>query len=236
MRRLLLALPLLLGQVPAAQAQVSIGIGIAAPGVQIGIQLPIYPEFERIPGYPVYYAPRVAANFFFYDGLYWVFHIDTWYASSWYDGPWYRVDPYAVPLFVLRVPVRYYRLPPPYFRAWRPDAPPHWGERWGREWQERRRDWDRWDRRSAPPPAPLPGYQLKYPQSRYPQEQERQRQIHAEEYRYRPREPVSRQQYRLPADARARERGPDPRGGPPGRPGGDRKDDRKDDRERRGGG
>ena len=97
MRHLLLALTLLLTGVPAAQAQVSISIGI---------HLPVYPEFRRVPGYPVYYAPNAPGNYFFYDGLYWVFESDNWYASDWYNGPWQMIDPYSVPLFVLRVPVR----------------------------------------------------------------------------------------------------------------------------------
>ena len=59
-------------------------------GVNIGIHYSTYPDLVRIPGYPVYYAPRVNSNFFFYDGLYWVFQSDNWYASSWYNGPWDR--------------------------------------------------------------------------------------------------------------------------------------------------
>jgi len=200
MRYLLLALPLLLGQVPAAQGQVSVGIQI--PGVSIGINLPIYPELVRVPGYPVYYAPQAPANYFFFDGLYWVFQGDEWYSSGWYNGPWRRVAPDLVPVYVLRVPVQYYRRPPPYFRSWRPDAPPRWGDHWGKDWQQRRPDWDRWDRRSAPPPAPLPTYQLKYPQSRYPQDWERQQSIRSEHYRYQPREPVARQEYRMPEPSR----------------------------------
>ena len=200
MRRLLLALPLLLGPLPGAQAQVSVsmGIGIEMPGISIGINLPIYPDLQRVPGYPVYYAPQAPGNYFYYDGLYWVFQGDEWYASSWYNGPWRRVMPYYVPVYVLRVPVRYYRVPPPYFRAWRPDAPPRWDEHWGREWQQRRPDWDQWDRRAMPPPAPLPTYQRRYPQSRYPQEAARQQALHAENFNYQPREPVSRQVYQVP--------------------------------------
>jgi len=105
-----------------AVAQVSIGIGL--PGVSIGIHLPLFPELVQVPGYPVYYAPRLSSNYFFYDGLYWVYEEDNWYASSWYDGPWWLVAPEFVPLFVLRIPVRYYRRPPVYFRGWRSDAPP----------------------------------------------------------------------------------------------------------------
>ena len=105
---------LLYSGAPSA-AQVSVGIGF--PGVNIGINLPAYPRLVRVPGYPVYYAPQLDANFFFYDGMYWVFQNDDWYTSSWYNGPWGLVNREDVPLFVLRVPVRYYRQPPAYFRG-----------------------------------------------------------------------------------------------------------------------
>ena len=120
---------------------------------------------------------------------------DNWYASSWYNGPWDVVDPYDVPLYVLRVPVRYYRQPPAYFHGWRADAPPRWGDHWGRDWEQRRSGWDQWNRRSAPRPAPLPSYQRNYSGDRYPREQERQQTIRTERYRYQPREPVTQQHY-----------------------------------------
>ncbi|MBS1135041.1 MAG: hypothetical protein H6R02_2182, partial [Burkholderiaceae bacterium] len=66
----LLALGLVIGSVTPATAQVSIGIGL--PGVSIGINLPVYPQLVPVPGYPVYYAPQVNSNYFFYDGMYWV--------------------------------------------------------------------------------------------------------------------------------------------------------------------
>ena len=116
MRNAIVFVLMLLSSATSALAQVSIGIGL--PGVSIGINLPVYPELVRVPGYPVYYAPRLSANFFFYDGLYWVYRDDNWYASSWYNGPWGPVGRGAVPLFVLRVPVRYYRQPPSYFQGW----------------------------------------------------------------------------------------------------------------------
>ena len=156
---------LLLSAVPAA-AQVSVGIGF--PGVSIGINLPAYPQLVRVPGYPVYYAPRLNSNFFFYDGMYWVYQGDNWYASSWYNGPWGLVAPEVVPLYVLRVPVRYYRQPPVYFGGWRADAPPRWGDHWGREWEQHRSGWDRWNHSAVPAPAPLPSYQRQYAGNRYP--------------------------------------------------------------------
>src|SRR6266545_8253609 len=101
MRYLLVASSLLLGSVTSAQAQVSIGIGIGAPGMDIGINVPVYPELVQVPGYPVYYDPRASSNYFFYDGAYWVYQGDEWYASSWYDGPWQPVAREQVPVFVL---------------------------------------------------------------------------------------------------------------------------------------
>ena len=165
--------------------------------VSIGINLGGYPDLVAVPGYPVYYAPRLDSNFFFYDGLYWVYAQDNWYASSWYDGPWDMVAPESVPLFVLRVPVRYYRQPPGYFGGWSPEAPPRWGEHWGRNWEQRRSGWDRWDRTSAPAPAPLPTYQREYSGERYPRA-DQQLALRNENYHYQPREAAVRQQFQHP--------------------------------------
>ena len=82
MRHLIIALAILLCSALPARAQFSIEFG--APGVNIGINMPVYPTLVRIPGYPVYYDPHVNSNYFFYDGLYWVYSGDNWYASEWY--------------------------------------------------------------------------------------------------------------------------------------------------------
>lgn len=186
MRNLLVALALLLGSTTAVMAQFSVGVFV--PGVSIGINLPVYPELVRVPGYPVYYAPRANSNYFFYDGYYWVFTNNNWYVSEWYNGPWQWVGPEQVPLFVLRVPVGYYRLPPPYFRGWNIGEPPRWGEHWGRDWEVRHGGWQRWDRHSAPPPAPLPLYQQQFSGDHYPRRPDEQHAIHSDNYRYQPRE------------------------------------------------
>ncbi|WP_114971938.1 hypothetical protein [Rhodoferax ferrireducens] len=213
MRYGLIVFLMLLGSATSTLAQVSIGIGL--PSVSIGINLPVYPELVQVPDYPVYYAPRLNSNFFFYDGMYWVYQGDDWYASSWYNGPWELVAPQVVPVFVLRIPVRYYRVPPVYFRGWQADAPPRWGEHWGPSWERGRSGWDRWNRRSAPAPAPLPDYQRHYPGDRYPRI-EQQRELHGENYRYQPRDAVVRQRFqeqqaapRAPAPSQ-RERQPAP--------------------------
>jgi hypothetical protein len=192
MRRGPIVLSLLLCAVTPAFAQLSINFG--SPGVSLGINLGGYPTLQRIPGYPVYYAPGLNSNYFFYDGLYWVYEADSWYESSWYNGPWRAVDPFDVPVYLLRVPVRYYRHAPAYFHGWRADQAPRWGEHWGRSWEQRRSGWDHWDRRSAPAPAPLPTYQRQYRGDRYPQATQ-QADLQNRNYRYQPHEEVARQHY-----------------------------------------
>jgi len=194
---LLVALSIMLGSAGAANAQVSVDFGF--PGLNIGINMPAYPQLVLVPGSPVYYAPRASFNFFFFDGLYWVYRDDNWYSSNWYNGPWRSVGPEYVPLFILRVPVRYYRQPPDYFRGWRADAPPRWGQHWGRDWESRRSGWNEWDRRSVPAPAPLPTYQRQYRGETYPRAVEQQRSIRDDHYRYQPRDAVVREQYHGPA-------------------------------------
>jgi len=210
MRYVILALAILLG--PAvwsqAQAQTQLSMSIGNRGVSLGFVMSTYPTLVRVPGYPVYYDPRVDSNYFFYDGLYWVYQDDDWYSSTWYNGPWDMVPPAYVPLFILRIPVRYYRRPPVYFRGWRADAAPRWGEHWGRDWERQRSGWDRWNRRSVPRAAPLPTYQRHYTGSRYPRQLGQQRSIESRSYRYQPREAVSRQildQRRQGAESRDRQ-------------------------------
>ncbi len=193
MRSRLVVLSILLCSITSAAAQVSVSIGL--PGLSIGINQPVYPELVPVPGYPVYYAPQVNSNYFFYDGMFWVYQRDNWYASSWYDGPWELVAPEAVPLFVLRIPVRYYRQPPVYFQGWSSDAPPRWDEHWGNAWAERRRGWDTWDHSAVPPPAPLPVYQRQYSGNRYPPTAQQQV-LQSQNYRYQPQDAVAQQYYR----------------------------------------
>ena len=188
-RNLVAALALSLGAaVPAAFAEVNVS-------VNIGVNVPTYPQLVPVPGYPVYYAPRLGANYFFYDGLYWVYANDNWYESAWYDGPWTPVGPQYVPVYILRVPVRYYRQPPPYFRAWTPSAPPRWGQHWGPGWEQQHRGWDHWKRADAPRPAPLPTYQRQYAGDRYPRVTLQQDALHNDHYRYQPKDAFVRQHY-----------------------------------------
>lgn len=187
MRNGLIVLWILLCSIASAGAQVSVGIGF--PGVNIGINLPAYPQMVAVPGYPVYYAPQMNSNYFFYDGYYWVYQRDNWYASTWYNGPWGLVSPDAVPLFVLRIPVRYYRSPPSYFHGWRSDMPPRWGDHWGNTWAGSHSGWDTWNHGSVPVAAPLPVYQRQYSGNRYPQ-QAQQQALQTQNYHYQPQNAV----------------------------------------------
>jgi hypothetical protein len=191
MRNKLILLWMLACSSAPAMAQVSVNYGF--PSVQIGIHLNLFPELVPVPGYPVYYAPRLDANYFFYDGMYWVYQHDDWYISSWYNGPWSQVNREVVPVFILRIPVRYYRQAPNYFRRWQPNSAPRWGEHWGNEWQQRRHGWDKWDRHTRTVRPPLPVYQRNYSGNRYPQLQQQQT-LQNKNYRYQPRDPLVRQQ------------------------------------------
>jgi hypothetical protein len=160
----------------------------------IDVDLPAYPEMQPVPDSPVYYAPNVDSNYFFYDGSYWDYYNDSWYSSPWYNGPWEYVDPIYVPTYVLWVPIRYYRRPPAYFRGWHTGRPPRWGEHWGRDWQDRHNSIYGGRRGSPPAPAPLPQYQRQFTRDNYPRGPQ-QYALHGQNYNYQPRENVVRQQY-----------------------------------------
>ena len=170
--------------------------------MSIGINLPVYPQLVRVPGYPVYYAPSLNSNFFFYDGMYWVYQGDNWYASSWYNGPWGLVAPAVVPLYILRVPVRYYRQPPVYFGGWRADAPPRWGDHGAVNGSSVAADGTGGTAVPYPAPAPLPSYQRQYAGDRYPPA-EQQNVLRSQNYRYQPRDVVVREHYQQQGAQRA---------------------------------
>ena len=188
MRRILIAGSLLCCPILSAYADVGIDIGL--PSVNIGINVPDYPQMVPVQGLPVYYAPNLSTNDFFYDGRYWVFQGNNWYESSWYNGPWQYQSPDNVPLYVLRVPVAYYRQPPVYFGGWQADAPPRWRDHWGPDWGARHHGWDRWDHQMAPRAAPLPNYQRQFSGNHYPHSNQQQSVIRSQNYHYSSHEPL----------------------------------------------
>ena len=195
MRYLILPITISMLLCAAMPAHAQVSVGIQSHGVSIGFNVSAYPRMVAIPGYPVYYDPRMNSNYFFYDGLYWVYQDNNWYSSGWYDGPWDQIGPQYVPAFVLRVPVRYYGQRPTYFSGWSVDVAPHWGEYWGNDWQQQRSGWDSWDRHSVYQAAPLPSYQAQYAGSRSPRAVEQQYSIQSTSYHYQPRDAVAQQYY-----------------------------------------
>ena len=193
LHRMLIATAVLLAPLTVATpAAAQVSIEMAIPGARIGIVQPVHPDLVPVPGYPVYYAPQARVNYFFYDGFYWVFQDERWYRSAWHDGPWDRIDPYDVPLFVLRIPVHYYVNPPVYFNGWAVSAPPRWELYWGPRWAEHRRGWDHWDHRAVVRAAP-PVYQRYYSGDRYPR-REHQNELREQHYRDQSREATLRRQ------------------------------------------
>ncbi|WP_159877751.1 hypothetical protein [Aquitalea denitrificans] len=152
-----ISLSLMLGPVATLQAQVRLDINISS-----------YPALIQIPGYPVYYDPSQQLNYFFYGGRYWIFHEDNWYYSSWYNGPWTRMEANLVPVFIWRIPLRYYQRRPAYFQGWNADEAPRWDQHWGTDWKRHHPDWQQWDRQSVPAASPPPGHQKNDAPRHYP--------------------------------------------------------------------
>jgi hypothetical protein len=66
-----------------------LGVATSTPAqINISIDISLFPELVPVPNYPVYYALRRNANYFFCDGMYWIFQDDDWYSSDWYNRPW----------------------------------------------------------------------------------------------------------------------------------------------------
>jgi hypothetical protein len=85
-------------------------------GINIGVPAWTYvepPHVVVVPGIPtVHYAPDVAVNFFTYGGRYYTYDEGHWFVAYDDHGPWSYVERSYVPAPVLRVPTRYYRVPP----------------------------------------------------------------------------------------------------------------------------
>jgi hypothetical protein len=64
-----------------------------------------------------------------------------------------------VPVFIWRIPLRYYQRRPAYFQGWNADEAPRWDQHWGADWKRHHPDWQQWDRQSVPAASPPPGHQ-----------------------------------------------------------------------------
>jgi hypothetical protein len=93
-------------------------------------------------------------------------------------------------------------MPPTYFIGWQFDAPPRWGDHWGRDWDQRRSGWDRWDHHKIPLRAPLPTYQRNYSGDKYPTQVEHQKELRQKNYGFQSRDPIVRKQNEHPQNIR----------------------------------
>ncbi len=102
-----------------ADVHIGINIGVPPPPPPIVVEAP--PPLVVVPRTPVYYAPDVPYNFFYYDGAYYVLHDGHWFSAASAHGPWVFVE--RVPRPILTVPVGYYKAPPGH---WKHHGPPPW--------------------------------------------------------------------------------------------------------------
>ena len=82
----------------------SVGAGRATAGLNIDFNLITQPQLVVVPGTPVAYAPAVPANYFFYNGQYYLFADGGWFVAGGYNGPWLALSPAYVPGALLSGP------------------------------------------------------------------------------------------------------------------------------------
>lgn len=114
----------LVGLWPATGVADSVSIGVTI-GTPPPIVVATPPQLVVVPGMPVYYAPAVAFNLFFYSGRYYAFHNGAWFYTATPGGPWTFVALERVPRPILAVPVVYYKVPPGH---WKKNGPPPWAD------------------------------------------------------------------------------------------------------------
>ncbi len=102
----------------------SIGVTLGNPPPPPPIVLQAPPQLAVVPGTPVYYAPSVSFNFFFYAGRHYVFHEGAWFVATSFGGPWTFIALERVPQPILAVPVVYYKIPPGHWKN--KTGPPPW--------------------------------------------------------------------------------------------------------------
>ena len=86
------------------------------------------PEFMAVQGSPVYYAPNLPDDYFYYGGQFYLFQGGTWYYAPSRRSSWVVVAVRDMPEPILLVPVEYYKKPPGH---WKKKGPPPWAPAWG---------------------------------------------------------------------------------------------------------
>ena len=102
----------------------SLSVGVRTDSVSLGINIGSPPQFAVVPGTPVYHAPSVPHNYFFFGGQYYLFHNEVWFSAGYYNGTWTIIALERVPQPILAVPVNYYKVPPGHWK--KKHGPPPW--------------------------------------------------------------------------------------------------------------
>jgi hypothetical protein len=113
------AVAMLFSGASATASDVKINIGLGVPP----LVLTAPPQLVVVPGTPVYYAPDVSANLFFYKGRYYTVANGVWAMAPAYTGPWAVIQIGQVPAPVVAVPAEYYKIPPGQLKK---HGPPPW--------------------------------------------------------------------------------------------------------------
>ncbi len=103
----------------------SLRVGIRMDSVSLGIHIGEEPRLVLVPGTPVYEAPSVPYNYFYYEGRYYLYQGGAWLRSATYNGPWTVIAIEQVPRPVLVVPAEHYKVRPDH---WKRHGPPPWAE------------------------------------------------------------------------------------------------------------
>jgi len=122
---------------PSRAADVHIGIDIGTPPPP-PIVLAEPPRLALVPRLPVYYAPSLPYNFFYYDGRYFTYDDGGWSWAVSSRGPWIAIELGRVPQPILSVPVAYYKAPPGHWKKHR-QGPPPWASH-GRKHKHKKHD------------------------------------------------------------------------------------------------
>jgi hypothetical protein len=101
----------------------SFSIGMRTDNVHLGIRIGEAPRLVVVPGTPVYEAPGLPYNYFYYHGGYYLYRGGTWLWAASYNGPWTVIALEQVPRPILRVPAEHYRERPEH---WKRGGSPPW--------------------------------------------------------------------------------------------------------------
>ena len=116
----------------SAEVNVHVGIGLPLPIVLI----PAAPAVVCIPDTPVYYAPDVGIDIFFYSGHWYRPYRGYWYRATYYNGPWAYLPPQRVPAVLVHLPANNYNVPPGHQRIPYGQLKKHW-KRWDKGQQSK---------------------------------------------------------------------------------------------------